>query len=129
MGREPIPIIDDNAHDLLFVKTLLLGDDCGVQTPVDRGDAMPVFETHTPWLIPMDRRLSRMDDHEVTPQAKTDPAHRNVIVVAVSARSVTRDQKTISAGCDGYGSKPRDIERLLRFAGNIARPAAQGLRP
>jgi CheY-like chemotaxis protein len=61
----------------------------------------------------MDIQLPRMDGLELTRRLKADPARREIIIIALTAYAMKGDdEKAFAAGCDGYISKPLDIEAL-----------------
>jgi two-component system cell cycle response regulator DivK len=114
LAREPILVVDNNAQNLLLVKVILLGEGYDVRTAVDAEDALKVLESLAPWLILLDLQLPRMDGLELTRQIKADPARRDTIIVALTAYAMKGDrERAIAAGCDGYISKPLDIDGLV----------------
>jgi CheY-like chemotaxis protein len=63
----------------------------------------------------LDIQLPGMDGLELTRQLKADPAHHDVIIIALTSYAMKGDEaKAFAAGCDGYMSKPIDIEALPR---------------
>jgi two-component system cell cycle response regulator len=61
----------------------------------------------------MDVQLPGMDGLELTRRLKADPATRPIRVIALTAYAMKGDdEKAFAAGCDGYITKPIDIERL-----------------
>ena len=66
----------------------------------------------------MDIQLSGVDGLEATRRLKADPATRDIIVLALTARAMKGDhEKARAAGCDGYVTKPIDTRT---FPGMIA---------
>jgi CheY-like chemotaxis protein len=68
-----------------------------------------------------------MDGLALTRQLKADPETRRIVIVALSAYAMKGDaEKAFAAGCDGYITKPIEVERLAeKVAGYIVRgPAA-----
>jgi len=60
-----------------------------------------------------------MDGYEITTRLKQMPSLARVPVIAMTANVMKGDrEKTLAAGCDGYISKPIDIDTL---ASQIAR--------
>ena len=63
-----------------------------------------------PRLILADIRLPGMDGLEMTRRLKADPETMDIVVVAVTAFAMKGDeQKALDAGCDGYITKPIDV--------------------
>jgi two-component system cell cycle response regulator DivK len=124
MAREPVLIVDDNPQNLKLAKVILAMEGYEVKTAIDAEDALRILESFTPRLILMDLQLPRMDGLELTRRLKADPARREIIVIALTAYAMKGDDdKAFAAGCDGYMSKPVDIDALPRVvAEHLARP-------
>lgn len=122
MSGETILIVDDNPANLKLARVLLEGEGYRVATAVDAEDALSVLRELTPQLILMDIQLPGMDGIELTRRLKTAAATRDIIIIALTAYAMKRDEERArAAGCDGYISKPIDIERLpLAIAGHLA---------
>jgi two-component system cell cycle response regulator DivK len=70
---------------------------------------------HKPDLILMDIQLPVMDGLSATRLIKADSTTRHIPIVAATAYAMKDDeQKVIEAGCDGYITKPIDIQVLLK---------------
>jgi CheY-like chemotaxis protein len=69
-----------------------------------------------------------MDGLELTRRLKADLARREIIILALTAYAMKGDDaKAFAAGCDGYISKPIDIDALPRVvAEHSARRAGPG---
>jgi two-component system, cell cycle response regulator DivK len=79
-----------------------------------------------PDIILMDMSLPVMDGWEATRQIKADPATRQIPVIALTAHAMAGDEeKAMAAGCDGYETKPVDLNRLLlKMDSLLAAPGA-----
>ena len=128
MALEPILIVDDNPQNLKLAKVILAAEGYEVKTAIDAEDALRILESFTPRLILMDLQLPRMDGLELTRRLKADPASREIIVIALTAYAMKGDdEKAFAAGCDGYISKPIDIDALLRVVAEyLARRVSRG---
>ena len=129
MASEPILIVDDNPQNLKLAKVILCAEGYEVRTAIDAEDALSVLRAFTPRLILVDIQLPGMDGLELTRQLKADPARRDIVIIAVTSYAMKGDdQKAFAAGCDGYMSKPIDIDALPRVvAEHLARiDAARG---
>ena len=61
----------------------------------------------------MDIQLPGMDGLEITRQLRSDLKYKNVVILAITAYAMRGDEeKALSAGCDGYISKPIDTRTL-----------------
>jgi CheY-like chemotaxis protein len=113
MEKESILIVDDNAQNLKLARVVLANEGFDVQTASNAEDALQLLRTLTPRLILMDIQLPGMDGLELTRRLKADPATRAIRVIALTAYAMKGDdEKAFSAGCDGYITKPIDVERL-----------------
>jgi len=128
MPREPVLIVDDNPQNLKLAKVILAAEGYEVKTAIDAEDALRILESFMPRLILMDLQLPRMDGLELTRRLKADPARREIIIIALTAYAMKGDdKKAFAAGCDGYMSKPIDIDALPRVvAERLARVVWRG---
>jgi CheY-like chemotaxis protein len=63
----------------------------------------------------MDVQMPVMDGLEATRILKADATTRNIPVVALTSYAMKGDKERIlQAGCDGYLTKPIDIQELLK---------------
>jgi two-component system, cell cycle response regulator DivK len=130
MALEPVLIVDDNPQNLKLAKVILAAEGYEVKTAIDGEDALRTLETFTPRLILMDLQLPRMDGLELTRRLKADPARCEIVIIALTAYAMKGDdEKAFAAGCDGYISKPIDIDALPRVvAEHLARGVSRGAR-
>ena len=128
MAHERILIVEDNVPNLVLAKMILLHAEYEVRTAVDAEEALCALNAWTPSLILMDLQLPRIDGLELTRRIKSDPARRHLIIVALTAYATPDDHaRAIGAGCDGYLSKPLDIDTLLHLVAELlARAAPSG---
>ena len=128
MAGAPILIVDDNAQNLKLAKVILAAEGYDVKTAIDAEDALRILESFKPRLILMDLQLPRMDGLALTRRLKADPSTRGIIIIALTAYAMKGDdEKARAAGCDGYMSKPIDIDALPRLvARHIARAGESG---
>ncbi|MES1258108.1 MAG: response regulator [Acidobacteriota bacterium] len=70
--------------------------------------------SHLPDLILMDMSLPVLTGWDATRQLKERPETARIPVVALTAHALSGDrEKAIGAGCDGYETKPVEMNRLL----------------
>jgi len=70
--------------------------------------------TEKPDLILMDLSLPIIDGWEATRVIKSNPATEAIPVIALTAHAMAGDEeKAMEAGCDGYDTKPIELQRLL----------------
>jgi CheY-like chemotaxis protein len=113
MAGEPILIVDDNPTNLKLVAYLVRANGYEVFTAIDADAAIAAVREHKPRLILMDLQLPGIDGLEVTRRLKSDPATRDIVIVALTAYAMKGDQeKAMAAGCDDYVTKPIDTRKL-----------------
>ena len=113
MEAKSILIVDDNAQNLKLARVVLAKEGFDVHTAANAEDALQLLRTVTPHLILMDIQLPGMDGLELTRRLKADPATAAVRIIALTAYAMKGDdEKAFAAGCDGYITKPIDVERL-----------------
>jgi CheY-like chemotaxis protein len=123
MSREAVLVVDDNATNLKLVRVLLSAEGYDVRAATDANEAIRALEDFNPKLILMDIQLPGMDGLTLTRRIKSDPRHASVIVVALTAYAMKGDEERIlSAGCDGYVSKPIDTRLLAALVESHLRP-------
>jgi len=113
MAGESVLIVDDNPTNLKLVAYLVRAHAYDVHTATDAEAALEGIRLHRPRLILMDLQLPGVDGLELTRKLKTDPATRDIVIVAVTAYAMKGDQeKAMAAGCDDYVTKPIDTRTL-----------------
>jgi CheY-like chemotaxis protein len=113
MAGEPILIVDDTPVNLKLTRILLVNEGYHVLTAASAEEALELLQSHRPHLILADIQLPGMDGLEMTRRIKGDPRTRDITVVALTAFAMKGDeQKAMSAGCDGYITKPIDTRTL-----------------
>lgn len=113
MAGEPILVVDDNPANLRLLRLLLTAESYAVRTAADGADALAVLREFRPRLILMDLQMPGLDGFELTRRLKSDPATRDIVIVAITAYAMKGDEeKARAAGCDDYVSKPIDTRAL-----------------
>jgi CheY-like chemotaxis protein len=128
MEGKAILIVDDNPQNLKLARVVLATEGFDVRTASNAEDALQLLRTVTPRLILMDVQLPGMDGLELTRRLKADPATRPIRIIALTAYAMKGDdEKAFAAGCDGYITKPIDIERLPAVVRSyLAEPGSTG---
>jgi len=120
MAKIPILIIDDSKSHLKLEKLALAEDTYDIRTASNADEAMEVLAEFQPCLILMDIQLPGIDGLELTRRLKANPKYHDIIIVAITAYGMTKDKETaLNAGCDGYLSKPIDIETFPHIIANF----------
>ena len=124
-----ILIIEDTENNRVLLGRRLKPKGYDIVTAEDAERGLALLPDERPDLILMDVGLPGMDGWTATRQLKSDPASRQIPVIALTAHAMEGDrEKAMQAGCDDYETKPIDFNRLFekidRLLGNP--PAAPG---
>ncbi len=113
MGSDPVLIVDDNPVNQKLMRAVLAPDGYEIRTAGDGPEVDRVLAEFRPRLILMDLQLPGADGFELTRRLKSDPATRDIIVVACTAYTMPGDEeKAQASGCSGYITKPVDTRTL-----------------
>ena len=113
MGSDPVLIVDDNPVNLKLMRAVLAPDGYDIRTAGEGPEVDRVLAEFRPRLILMDVQLPGADGFELTRRLKSDPATRDIIVVAFTAYSMPGDEeKAHTSGCSGFITKPVDTRTL-----------------
>ena len=106
-----ILIIDDNAMTVELLSFVLGEDEFEVESAGRAREALEKISTFHPDLILMDMHMPGMNGLELTQLIKASPAMQHIVIVAFTASAMKGDEaRMIGAGCDGYLSKPIDVD-------------------
>ena len=113
MVGESILVVDDNAANRRLAQAVLERAGHDVHGVPDAERAVEAVESLHPNLILMDIQLPGIDGLELTRRLKADPATRDIVILATTAYAMPGDKvKATEAGCDGYVTKPIDVNAL-----------------
>lgn len=119
MAQARVLIVEDNIDNYELVRFLL--ERAGYETLWARSgrEGIEMAKAGQPDLILMDLSLPEMDGWTATGQLKSNADIGSIPVIALTAHTLPGDRKrALEAGCDGYISKPIDLEL---FAETISR--------
>jgi CheY-like chemotaxis protein len=107
---ESILIVDDDSDTARLLEFLMVREGYAVQTASGAEEAMSLLYSFTPDAVLMDIRLPGMDGLELTRLIKLTGTTKKIPILAVSASETALTiQEAYDAGCDGYITKPVDI--------------------
>lgn len=113
MAFVPILVVDDNPLNSKLTKLLLDQVGFDVRVAMNAREALDLLQTFRPRLILMDLQLPDLDGFQLTRMLKSDPATREISVIALTAYAMKGDEhRALAAGCDGYIAKPIDTRGL-----------------
>jgi CheY-like chemotaxis protein len=113
VAGQPVLIVDDNPQNLKLARIVLAGAGFEVRTATNAEEVLRLLEDFHPSAILMDIQLPGMDGLQLTRLLKADPKRRDIRILALTAYAMKGDdEKAFDAGCDGYLTKPIDIDHL-----------------
>lgn len=127
-----ILVIEDNAANLELVRYLLSFSGYAVLEARDGAQGVDMALRERPDLVICDLQMPLLDGYQVLARLREQPDCAAMAIVAVTAFSMPNDrQKVMTAGFDGYLSKPIEpeifvsqIEAFLPVGLRVSRPAA-----
>ena len=113
MGKAKILYIEDNVDNLTLVQRVLEIEGYEViQAETGQEGLAKAFESR-PDIVITDINLPDIDGYEVTTTLKKDKETAHIPIIAMTANVMKKDRQTVfEAGCDGYISKPIDVDEL-----------------
>jgi two-component system cell cycle response regulator DivK len=116
--------IEDRPDNRMLVKRVLMAEDMEVIEAPNASEGINLAVAHVPDLILMDISMPGMDGYVAAGEIRKIRALDRVPVVALTANVMKGDrEKSMDAGCDGYISKPIDVDR---FPGEILKYIKKG---
>jgi CheY-like chemotaxis protein len=107
-------LIEDNEMNRDMLSRRLFRRGYEVVIAEDGAVGVSLARSARPDIILMDMSLPILDGWEATRQIKADPETRHIPVIALTAHAMAGDEeKAMAAGCNGYETKPVDLNRLL----------------
>lgn len=109
-----ILIVEDNEMNRDMLSRRLERRGYTTLLAIDGETGIDMARLERPDLILMDMSLPGIDGWEATRLLKADPNMCKIPIIALTAHAMSDDRdRSISAGCDDYDTKPVDINRLL----------------
>jgi two-component system, cell cycle response regulator DivK len=109
-----ILLVEDNEMNRDMLSRRLIRNGFEVVMAIDGEQAVALAQSELPDLILMDMSLPVIDGWEATRRVKAAEATSNIPIIALTAHAMSGDrEKTLSAGCDEYDTKPIEMPRLL----------------
>ncbi len=113
IGLPRILVIEDNPDNMITIRAVLKGR-YAILEAIDGETGLKAALEYMPDLVLLDISLPGMDGYAVVKELKANERANQIPVIALTAHAMKGDRdKTISAGCDDYLSKPIDPEKIL----------------
>jgi two-component system cell cycle response regulator DivK len=115
--EKKILIVDDDPRNIFALKATLAAKGFSVVTAKAAEEAFEVLDTDKRIaVVLMDMMMPDTDGYEATENIKAHPHHKDIKVIAVTAKAMQNDrQRCLNAGADEYISKPINVDVLLRL--------------
>jgi two-component system, cell cycle response regulator DivK len=109
-----ILLVEDNEMNRDMLSRRLIRKGFDVVMAVDGEQAVALAQSELPDLILMDMSLPVIDGWEATRRVKAADTTSGIPIIALTAHAMAGDrEKTLTAGCDDYDTKPIEMPRLL----------------
>ncbi len=109
-----ILVVEDTENNRRILNDLLSNAGFEVLEAVDGEKGVAMATESQPDLILMDIQLPVVDGYEATRRIKSNPALRQIPIIAVTSYALSGDEaKARAAGCDGYVAKPFSPRLIL----------------
>lgn len=110
---QKILYIEDDLLSRNLVSQVLEQSGYEVFLAADGLSGLRMAQAEPPDLILVDLGISRLDGYEVATRLRSLPSLASTPIVALTARVKEGDrERALTAGCDGYISKPIDVDEL-----------------
>ncbi len=114
----PILVVEDNEKNMKLFRDVLKATGYATLEASTGEHAVELAVSHRPALVLMDVQLPGIDGVEALALLRADPRTASIPVLALTAQAMQGDrERFLSAGFDGYISKPIDVTDFLRTIG------------
>jgi signal transduction histidine kinase/DNA-binding response OmpR family regulator len=115
LNNKTVLIADDDVRNIFSLTKALEQHKMKVLAATDGKEALQVLkENPMVDVVLMDMMMPEMDGYETTKEIRKMAAHKNLPILAVTAKAMMGDrEKCIAAGASDYISKPVDIDQLI----------------
>jgi CheY-like chemotaxis protein len=122
-----ILLVEDNEMNRDMLSRRLIRSGYEVLMAVQGEEGVALARSASPDIVLMDMSLPVLDGWEATRLLKSDPATRDVPVIALTAHAMSGDrEKAREAGCDDFDTKPVEYPRLLSKIEGLLRKRKAG---
>lgn len=126
MDTRNILVIEDNKLNMKLMRGIFKLGNYQIIEAFDAETGIRLAREHKPFLILMDIQLPGMDGLNATQIIKSDPLLKDISVVALTGFAMQGDEeKAKASGCDGYITKPINVNEVLETIAEIHRKHCQ----
>lgn len=114
--RRTVLLVDDKPYNLMMLSDILTPLDFEVLQAENGQEGIEMALEHRPDLIIMDLVMPVKTGIEATMEIRNHPEFEKTVILASSASPFDQHKKkSLIAGCDGFLTKPINLEDLLDF--------------
>ena len=120
-------IIDDDDKNRKLLRVILTSRGYNTLEAEDGEQAVAEVRRSLPGLIFLDYRLPLMDGIAVSRQLKSEEATAKIPIIIVTSSAMKGDKERIirESGCDGFITKPIDINNVVEIAKKYIGPGKE----
>ena len=118
MTEKRILLVEDEQGNIDVVQNILelMFNQHTLLIARDGHEAIKLAYEEKPDLILMDLGIPKLDGWEVTRSLKSNENFRDTPILAVTAHAMVGDrERAFKAGCDGYFTKPIEVDEFVDF--------------
>lgn len=119
--NKKILIIDDDERNIFALNAVLKARKFNCISAISGQEGLRMLnEMQDIDAALVDMMMPGMDGYELIGQIRKEPSLQHIPLIAVTAQAMAGDEeKCLSAGADGYISKPVDVDKLLQVMGGL----------
>lgn len=126
MSAAHVLIIEDDLDNLEMVQFLLQRAGYATLTAQNGTEGLQLAQNQLPQLILLDMTIPGLDGWQLAAALKADESTRRIPIIALTAHTLPGDRKrALDAGCDGYISKPLNVETFLEDVAAFLNPKTE----
>lgn len=123
MSPARILIIEDDPDNLEMVQFLLERAGYTILTTQNGTEGLELAQRELPDLILLDMTIPGLDGWQLAATLKGAQETSRLPIIALTAHTLPGDRKrALDAGCDGYISKPLNLETFLQDVASFLQP-------
>jgi two-component system cell cycle response regulator DivK len=118
MTEKRILLVEDEQGNIDVVQNILelMFNQHTLLVARDGHEAIKLAYEEKPDLILMDLGIPKLDGWEVTRSLRSNENFRDTPILAITAHAMVGDrERALKAGCDGYFTKPIEVDEFVDF--------------
>jgi two-component system, cell cycle response regulator DivK len=116
-------VAEDNAANRELLREALGAKGHAVTEALDGEEVLAMLDTSLPDVVLLDIQMPRLDGYQVIQRIRGNRGWQGLKVIALTAFAMRgEEQRALSAGFDGYLSKPVSLAALYRKLDEFSQP-------